>query len=139
MKDDIREDDIRHILEHTKTIAVLGLSDDPTRASHGVAAYLQRAGYRIIPVNPTLNEILGEACYPTLTEAARHAQIDLVDVFRRSDAVPAIVEEAIALGLPALWLQEGVVHGAAAEKARRAGLRVVMDRCMLKEHRRLHP
>jgi predicted CoA-binding protein len=139
LKDDIREDDIRHILEHTKTIAVLGLSDDPTRASHGVAAYLQRAGYRIIPVNPTLNEILGEACYPTLTEAARHAQIDLVDVFRRSDAVPAIVEEAIALGLPALWLQEGVVHEAAAEKARRAGLRVVMDRCMLKEHRRLHP
>lgn len=139
MKDDIREDDIRHILEHTKTIAVLGLSDDPTRASHGVAAYLQRAGYRIIPVNPTLNEILGEACYPTLTEAARHAQIDLVDVFRRSDAVPAIVEEAIALGLPALWLQEGVVHEAAAEKGRRAGLRVVMDRCMLKEHRRLHP
>ena len=139
MKDDIREDDIRHILEHTKTIAVLGLSDDPTRASHGVAAYLQRAGYRIIPVNPTLNEILGEACYPTLTEAARHAQIDLVDVFRRSDAVPAIVEEAIALGLPALWLQEGVVHEAVAEKARRAGLRVVMDRCMLKEHRRLHP
>ena len=139
MKDDIREDDIRHILDHTKTIAVLGLSDDPTRASHGVAAYLQRAGYRIIPVNPTLNEILGEACYPTLTEAARHAQIDLVDVFRRSDAVPAIVEEAIALGLPALWLQEGVVHEAAAEKGRRAGLRVVMDRCMLKEHRRLHP
>jgi predicted CoA-binding protein len=139
LKDDIREDDIRHILEHTKTIAVLGLSDDPTRASHGVAAYLQRAGYRIIPVNPTLNEILGEACYPTLTEAARHAQIDLVDVFRRSDAVPAIVEEAIALGLPALWLQEGVVHEAAAEKGRRAGLRVVMDRCMLKEHRRLHP
>jgi hypothetical protein len=139
LKDDIREDDIRHILDHTKTIAVLGLSDDPTRASHGVAAYLQRAGYRIIPVNPTLNEILGEACYPTLTEAARHAQIDLVDVFRRSDAVPAIVEEAIALGLPALWLQEGVVHEAAAEKGRRAGLRVVMDRCMLKEHRRLHP
>jgi hypothetical protein len=84
-----------------------------------------------------LTEILGEPCYPTLTEAARHEKIDVVDVFRRSDAVPAIVDEAIALGLPALWLQEGVVHEAAAEKARRAGLRVVMDRCILKEHRRL--
>jgi len=131
------QDDIRHILQHAKTIAVLGLSDDPTRPSHGVAAYMQRAGYRIIPVNPALTEILGEPCYPTLTEAARHEKIDVVDVFRRSDAVPAIVDEAIALGLPALWLQEGVVHEAAAEKARRAGLRVVMDRCILKEHRRL--
>lgn len=133
------QDDIRHILQHAKTIAVLGLSDDPTRPSHGVAAYMQRAGYRIIPVNPALTEILGEPCYPTLTEAARHEKIDVVDVFRRSDAVPAIVDEAIALGLPALWLQEGVVHEAAAEKARRAGLRVVMDRCILKEHRRLNP
>jgi hypothetical protein len=133
------QEDIRHILQHAKTIAVLGLSDDPTRPSHGVAAYMQRAGYHIIPVNPALTEILGEPCYPTLTEAARHEKIDVVDVFRHSDAVPAIVDEAIALGLPALWLQEGVVHEAAAEKARRAGLRVVMDRCILKEHRRLNP
>ncbi len=133
------QDDIRHILQHAKTIAVLGLSDDPARPSHGVAAYMQSVGYRIIPVNPALTEILGEPCYPTLTEAARHEKIDLVDVFRRSDAVPAIVDEAIALGLPALWLQEGVVHEAAAEKARHAGLRVVMDRCILKEHRRLNP
>ncbi len=131
--------DIRHILLHAKTIAVLGISADPARPSHGVSAYMQRAGYRIVPVNPTLKEALGERCYPTLTEAARHEDIDLVDVFRRSDAVPEIVDEAIALGLPALWLQEGVVHQAAAEKARRAGLRVVMDRCILKEHRRLNP
>lgn len=132
-----READIRHILEHAKTIAVLGLSADPARPSHGVAAYMQRAGYRIVPVNPTLTEVLGEPCYPTLTEAARHEKIDLVDVFRHPDAVPEIVDEAIALGMPALWLQEGVVHQPAAEKARRAGLRVVMDRCILKEHRRL--
>ncbi len=132
-----READIRHILEHAKTIAVLGLSAGPARPSHGVAAYLQRAGYRIVPVNPTLTEVLGEPCYPTLTEAAAHEKIDLVDVFRHSEAVPEIVDEAIALALHALWLQEGVVHEMAAEKARRAGLRVVMDRCILKEHRRL--
>jgi predicted CoA-binding protein len=97
---------------------------------------MQGKGYRIIPAHPTAQNVLGEKVYPTLTEAAKAGKIDIVDVFRRPDAIPAIVDEVIALGLPALWLQETVVHEEAAEKARRAGVMVVMDKCILKEHRR---
>ena len=97
---------------------------------------LQIKGYRVLPVNPKLNEALGEKAYPSLSEAAKADQIDIVDVFRRPEAVPAIVDEVLALGIPALWLQETVVHEEAAAKARAAGVLVVMDKCILKEHRK---
>ncbi len=128
-------DDIRDILTASKTVAVVGLSDDPGRASHHVAAYLQEHGYRIIPVNPAVTEVLGERAYASLRDVP--GPVDLVDVFRRSEAVPGIVDDAIAVGAKAVWMQEGVVHEAAAAKARAAGLKVVMDRCTLKEHARL--
>lgn len=124
------------LLREARTVAVVGLSDNPHRASYQVSAYLQSKGYRVVPVNPRLTEVLGEKSYPTLSEAAREAQIDIVDVFRRPDAVPAIVDEMLMLGIPALWLQETVVHAEAAEKAREAGVVVVMDKCILKEHQR---
>ncbi len=117
------------------TIAVVGLSSSCVRASYGVARYLQSAGYRIIPVNPNETEVLGEKAYARLEEVPE--KIDLVDVFRRSEFVPEIVNAAIHIGARAVWLQEGVVHDEAAAKARSAGLFVVMDRCTLKEHRRL--
>ncbi len=128
-------DPIGELLQRVKTIAVVGLSDSPLRASHGVAAYLQMHGYRIIPVNPTIEEALGEKAYPTLLDIPAEEQIDLVDIFRRPEHVPAIVEQAIARRVPAVWMQETVVHDAAAEKARQSGMTVVMDRCILKEHR----
>ncbi len=128
-------DDIRDILHASKTVAVVGLSDNPARDSYHVAAYLQRHGYRIIPVNPAVTEVLGERAYPSLRDVP--GPVDLVDVFRRPDAVPAVVDDAIAVGAKALWLQEGVVHEQAAARARAAGMRVVMDRCVLKEHARL--
>jgi len=127
-------DQILELLKKAKTIAVVGLSDDPFKPSYGVAEYIQSRGYRIVPVNPAVSEVLGERSYPTLTDAAKATRIDLVDVFRRPEAVPAIVDEVLALGLPALWLQETVVHEEAARKAREAGVFVVMDRCILKEH-----
>ena len=129
-------DRVLELLQGAKTIAVIGLTDDPAKPSYGVSQYMQGKGYRIVPINPKLAEVLGEKAYPTLTEAAQHEKIDIVDVFRRPDAVPAIVDEVIALKLPALWLQETVVHEEAAEKARNAGVEVVMDRCILKEHRK---
>jgi predicted CoA-binding protein len=128
-------DEMANLLRSAKTIAVVGLSDNPDRPSHRVAAYLQRHGYRIIPVNPAASEILGEKSYSRLQDVAE--KIDIVDVFRRSDAVPEIVDAAIAVGAKAVWLQEGVVHEAATTKARAAGLAVVVDRCILKEHLRL--
>ncbi len=128
------EDKILELLKTAKTIAVVGLSDHPFKPSYGVSEYMQRNGYRIVPVTPMVSEVLGERSYPTLTEAARAEKIDLVDVFRRPDAVPAIVDEVLALGIPALWLQETVVHEEAARKARQAGVFVVMDKCILKEH-----
>ena len=130
-------DPLRELLARARTIAVVGLSDDATRPAYGVAQYMQQHGYRILPVHPTAQSVLGEKVYRTLTQAAGEHTIDIVDVFRRPDAVPAIVEEVLALHLPALWLQETVVHEQAAERARRAGVLVVMDRCILKEHRRL--
>ena len=128
-------DTIKKILKESKTIAVVGLSPDPARASHGVARYLQAQGYRIIPVNPFVEEVLGEKSYPDL--ASIPEEVDVVDIFRRSKHVPAIVEAAIAKGARAVWMQEGIVHQEAAARAREAGLMVVMDRCMLKEHLRL--
>lgn len=126
---------IAEMLKNSKTIAVVGLSGTRMRPSYGVAEYMQRAGYRIIPVNPQEAEILGEKCYARLEDVPE--PIDIVDVFRRSEFVPEIVDSAIAVGAKALWLQEGVIHETAAEKARQAGLSVVMDRCILKEHARL--
>ena len=126
-------DRITELLQQAKTIAVVGLSDSPMRISHDVSAYMQRQGYRIIPVNPNIASSLGEKSYPTLSDVPE--KIDLVNVFRRSVFVPEIVDEVIRLKLPALWLQEGVIHEEAAEKARQAGIFVVMDRCILKEHR----
>jgi predicted CoA-binding protein len=123
-------------LQRAKTIAVVGLSNDTGRPSYEVSTYLQSRGYRVVPINPKLSEVLGEKAYPSLSEAAKVEEIDIVDVFRSPDAVPAIVDEVIALKLPALWLQESVVHEEAAEKARQSGVFVVMDKCILKEHRR---
>jgi len=129
-------DRVLDLLRNARTIAVVGLSSDPGRPSHEVAAYLQGRGYRIIPVNPSVSEVLGEKAYPSLTEAAKENQIDIVDVFRQPDAVSGIVDEVLALKLPALWLQETVIDETAAARARQAGVLVVMDRCIMKEHRR---
>jgi len=126
-------DPIYELLSRIKTIAVVGLSDSPLRPSHGVSAYMQSQGYRIIPVNPQITEALGENSYPSLLEVPE--KIDLVDVFRRPEYVDEIVDHAIRLKIPAIWLQEDVVNERAAEKARKAGMFVVMDRCVLKEHR----
>lgn len=123
------------ILRNAHTIAVVGLSGKRFRPSYGVAEYMQRAGYRIIPVNPQEQQVLGEACYPDLDSVP--GTIDIVDIFRRSEFVPEIVEAAIRKGVKVIWMQEGVVHEKAAERAREAGLTVIMDRCILKDHRRL--
>ena len=128
-----QSDSIYELLSRAKTIAVVGLSDSPMRPSHGVSAYLQVQGYRIIPVNPQIAEALGEKSYPSLLEVPE--KIDVVDVFRRPEFVDEIVEQAIQLKIPAIWLQEDVINERAAERARKAGMFVVIDRCMLKEHR----
>jgi predicted CoA-binding protein len=132
-----QSDPIYDLLARTKTIAVVGLSESPMRASHGVSAYMQAAGYRIVPVNPRIAEALGEKAYPSLLEVPLDVRerIDLVDVFRRPEFVDEIVEQAIQLKISAIWMQEGVINERAAEKARKAGMFVVMDRCVLKEHR----
>jgi len=126
-------DQVRELLSQARTIAVVGLSSNPMRPSFGVSQYMQGKGYRIIPVNPNESSVLGEKAYGSLSEIPE--KIDIVDVFRRPEFVSEIVDEVIRLKIPALWLQEGVVHEAAARKAREAGIRVVMDRCILKEHR----
>jgi predicted CoA-binding protein len=128
-----QSDPVYELLSRIKTIAVVGLSDSPLRPSHGVSAYMQSQGYKIIPVNPQIVESLGETAYPSLPEVPE--KIDLVDVFRRPEYVDEIVEQAIQLKIPAIWLQEGVVNERAADRARKAGMFVVMDRCVLKEHR----
>lgn len=129
------DDEIREILTRPMTVAVVGCSPDPTRDSHKVARALQTMGHRVVPVNPQAREILGLRCYGSL----RHIEepIDMVDVFRRSELVPAVVEDAIAVGARILWLQLGVVHEEAAARARAAGITVVMDRCPAVEYRRL--
>jgi hypothetical protein len=126
-------DPITDILLRAKTIAVVGLSNNPLRPSHGVAAYLQGQGYRIIPVNPNIDSSLGEDAYPSLLDVPE--KIDIVNIFRRSEFVEPIVDQAIQLKTPAVWMQEDVINEKAAQKARQAGIFVVMDRCILIEHR----
>jgi predicted CoA-binding protein len=126
-------DQVTELLKRAKTIAVVGLSSSPLRPSHGVSAYMQLQGYQIIPVNPEIDEALGEKAYPSLSAVPE--KIDIVNVFRRPEYVEEIVDQAIALKVPAIWMQEEVINERAAEKARRAGIFVVMDRCILKEHR----
>lgn len=133
----MNSDAIRNILNNTRTIAVVGLSPKPGRASLMVADYMQRAGYRIVPVNPQYagSDILGEPCYATLQDAkAAGHKIDLVDVFRRSEDVPPVAQDAIAIGAPALWMQQGIVNEEAARAAQAAGMQVVMDRCLKVDH-----
>jgi predicted CoA-binding protein len=125
---------IPDLLRSSRTIAVVGLSGKKFRPSYGVAEYMQAQGYRVIPVNPNESEVLGEKTYRSLEDVPEH--IDIVDIFRRSEFVGPIVESAIRVGANAVWMQEGVVHQEAAQKARAAGLAVVMDRCILKEHMR---
>jgi uncharacterized protein len=127
-----KRDEIRDLLETGKTIAVVGLSSSRMRPSYGVAEYMQRAGYRIIPVNPNEAEVLGERAVARLEDI--RGKVDIVDVFRRPEFVPEIAESAIAIGAKTLWLQEGVIDEAAAKRARAAGLFVAMDLCLMKEH-----
>ena len=127
---------IDSILRESRTIAVVGLSDKPDRPSYGVAKYLQTHGYRIVPVNPALTEVLGERSYPDLASIPGPDPVDVVDIFRRAEDVPSVVEAAIAKGAKAVWMQEGIIHSAAAERARSAGLQVVMNRCMKKSTKR---
>ena len=123
---------IRRILDECRTIAVVGLSSDPSRPSNSVSGYMRRQGYRVIPVNPNETSVFGEKAYPDLSAVPE--KIDLVDVFRRPNEAGKAVDEAIAVGAKAVWLQEGVIDSAAAQRALDAGLLVVMDRCWLKEH-----
>jgi predicted CoA-binding protein len=128
---------ISSILENCRTVAVVGLSPKPDRDSFRVSRYMQAHGWRIVPVNPNAVEVLGEKAYATLSDAAAHARIDLVNVFRNSDDVPPVVDEAIAIGAQAVWLQVGISHQAACAKAHAAGLQVVQDKCLMVEHARL--
>ena len=123
------------ILTSSRVVALVGISPKPTRPSCRVASYLKRKGYRIIPVNPGIKQILGETSYPDLLSIPE--RVDVVDIFRRSEDVPAIVEEAIKIGAKTVWMQEGVINEEAAARAREAGLRVVMNKCMRKEHLKL--
>jgi len=125
-------DPASELLKSSRTIAVVGLSSRRHRPSHGVAEYLKSVGYRIIPVNPRETEVLGEKSYARLEDIPEH--VDIVDIFRRSEFVPEIVESAIRIGARGVWMQEGVIHPEAAERARRAGLFVIMNACILKEH-----
>ncbi len=128
-----QSDSITELLKRAKTIAVVGLSNCPLRPSHGVSAYMQTHGYRIIPVNPNIKGALGEKAYASLLEIPE--KVDIVDIFRRSEFVEEVVDQAIKLKVPAIWMQEGVINEGAAEKARHAGIFVVMDHCILKEHK----
>jgi len=125
--------DIASILKNAKTIALVGLSDNPDRPSYRVAAYLKEKGFRIIPVNPAIDQALGEKAYPTLVDVPE--TVDIVDIFRKPESVPEIVEQAVKIGAQTVWMQEGIIHNQAAERVASAGLRVVMDKCMMKEHK----
>ncbi len=133
----MKEEEIKDILRNSKTIAVVGISPKEDRPSYIVASYLKSKGYRIIPVRPDGDEILGEKVYHSLSEIPKEIRVEVVDIFRRSEDVPPVVEEAIQRGAKAIWMQEGVIHKEAGEEAEKAGLKVVMDRCMKKEHQRL--
>jgi len=124
------------ILNSSRVVAIVGLSANPDRPSYRVASYLKENGYKIIPVNPSAREMLGEVCYPNLSSVPE--SVDVVDIFRRSEDVLPIVEEAIKIGTKAVWMQEGVVNEPAAKLAGEAGLQVIMDKCMMKEHQKLH-
>ena len=130
------QETIERIINECRTIAVVGLSSNPGRASNGVAGYMRRQGYKVIPVNPRETEVFGQKAYPSLADVPE--KIDLVDVFRRSEEAGAVVDEAIKVGARAVWLQEGVIDEAAAKRAADAGLLVVMDRCWLKDHARIN-
>jgi uncharacterized protein len=132
MASSTQTDPVTELLKNARTIAVVGLSCDPLRPSHGVSAYMQSQGYRIIPVNPHIDSCLGEQAYASLPEVP--GMIDIVNIFRRPEFVEEIVDQAIQLKIPAIWMQEDVIHEKAAEKARQAGIFVVMDRCILQEH-----
>jgi len=129
-----RPETIESILKDCRTIAVVGLSSSPSRASHGVASYMKRNGYKVIAVNPNETTVFGEQAYPSLSAVPN--KVELVDIFRRSSEAGSAVDDAIAVGAEAVWLQEGVIDEAAAQRALDAGLKVVMDRCWLKEHAR---
>ncbi|HJS44281.1 MAG TPA: CoA-binding protein [Gemmatimonadales bacterium] len=133
----VSEDELSALLGRARTIAVVGLSPKPDRPSHSVARYLQRAGYRIVPVNPGHDTVLGERSYPNLAVAARDHTIDIVDVFRRSEHAGGVVDDAIAIRPQLIWLQQGVVDAAAAARAAAAGIPLVMDRCLAVEHSHL--
>ena len=133
MTSKVQSDQITEVLRHAKTIAVVGLSDNPLRPSHGVAAYLQGQGYQIIPVNPQIRSALGEKAFPSLLDVPE--KIDIVNIFRRPEFVEEVVDQAIQLKVPTVWMQEDVIHDKAEQKARAAGIFVVMDRCILLEHR----
>ncbi len=134
-------EEIEHLLRRARVIAVVGLSDSPFRTSHGVAAAMQRHGYRMVPINPSVRSALGEPAFSSLASATSAlgtgAPIDIVNVFRRPEHVAGIVDECIELRLPALWLQEGVVDAAAAARAQAAGIFVVMNRCIIKDRARI--
>ncbi len=129
------DDELRAILEHAHTVAVVGLSNNPTRASFEVADYLAKQGYRILPVNPTIDQALGVTAYKSLRDITEH--VDVVDIFRRPEDVGPVVEDAIAIGADVVWMQLGITNPEAAARAQQAGLKVVMDHCMMVEHRRL--
>lgn len=127
-----KQEEIKQILDECKTIAVVGLSSNPMRPSNGVASFMQKKGYKVIPVNPNESEVFGIKSYQTLSSIEE--KVDLVDIFRRSEEAGSVVDEAIKIGAKAVWLQEGVIDEAAAERAEKAGLLVVMDRCWLKDY-----
>ena len=134
---EVTDAELKDVLGHARTIAVVGLSDKPDRDSNEVARYLQGQGYRIVPVNPMLTEVLGEKAYPSLSAIPSDLKVDIVDVFRRSEQVPPVVDEAIARGDKVVWMQLGVEHAAAAAKGRAAGITVFENLCIMVQHRRL--
>jgi len=133
----IKDAEIKDTLRNFTTVAVVGISPKEDRPSYVVASYLKSKGYRIIPVRPDGDEILGEKVYHSLSDIPEEIRVDMVDIFRRSEDVPPVVEEAIQRGAKVVWMQEGVIHKEAGEKAEKAGLKVIMDRCIKKEHQRL--
>jgi len=133
----MKQEEIKEILAKCKNVVVVGISPKEDRPSYRVASYLQSKGYRIIPVRPDGDTLLGERIYPSLTQIPKEIEIDVVDIFRRPEDIPPIVEEAIRRGAKVVWMQEGIVHEEAAARARRAGLKVIMDRCMKRDHQSL--
>ena len=133
----LTDEGLQHLLTTARTIAVVGLSDKPERDSNEVARYLQSQGYRILPVNPMLSEVLGERAFPSLTALPPGTRVDIVDIFRRSDQVGPVVDEALSIGAGAVWMQLGVTNAEAAAKAELRGVPVVQDLCIMVQHRRL--